>query len=131
MQGLAFCGGLCHAGVGLAEERLVKRVAETLAGLGHLFLDLLVVFGDMVFNEHVGTVTFLRVAVVDQGVVERIDVARCLPDGGVHEDCRVDAHDILVEQGHGLPPVAFDIVLKFHTVLTVVIDCRKAVVDFT
>jgi len=58
-------------------------------------------------------------------------VAGSLPDGGVHEDGRVDAHDVLVEQSHRLPPVLFDIIFEFNAELTVVIDCAQSVIDFT
>jgi len=36
-----------------------------------------------------------------------------------------------MEEGHGVPPVAFDIVFKFYAVLAVVVYGREAVVNFT
>ena len=48
----------------------------------------------------------------------------------MHEDGRVDAHDILVEKRHSFPPVAFDVVFQFYAVLVVIVDGSEAVVDF-
>ncbi len=119
---------LQYARVGLAEHSLVERLAETLSGLGHLLVNLLVEFGNLVLYQHVGAVALLAVAVVYKRIVERVHVARCLPDGGVHEDGRVDAHDVVVKHGHCLPPVTLDVVLEFHTVLAVVVHSRQTVV---
>ena len=120
-----------NAWVGLAEHRLVEAVAKAFLGFSHLFVHLFLKLGKLVLDEHIGTVTFLAVAVVDQGVVESIDVATGLPDGWVHEHRRVDSHDILVQQRHGFPPIALDVVFQLHTVLSVVIDCAQAVVNLT
>ena len=120
-----------HAGIGLAEHRLVELVTEALGSLLAFLVDLLLDLGDLVLDEHVGAVALLAVAVVNQGVVERVHMARSLPDGGVHEDGAVDAHDVLVQQGHCLPPVALDIVFQFHAVLSIIIDSTEAVIDFT
>jgi len=49
----------------------------------------------------------------------------------VHEDGGVDAHDVLVEQHHALPPVLLDVVLQLYAVLAVVIDSTQAIVDIT
>ena len=51
------------------------------------------------------------------------------PDCGVHENGGIDADDVVVEHGHGLPPVAFYVVLEFHTVLGVVIHGAQAVIN--
>ena len=120
---------LRHAGRGLAVLRLVERLAETLAGLLDLLLHLLVLFGDPLLDEHVGAVALLRIPVVDQRVVERRHVARSLPGFGMHENGGVDAHDVLMQLDHRIPPVALDIVLQLHAVLPVVIDGGQTVVD--
>lgn len=49
----------------------------------------------------------------------------------MHEDCGVDADDVVVEHRHRLPPIALDIVFQLHAVLTVVVDGGETVVDFT
>ena len=120
-----------HAGIGLAEHRLVKLVAEALGGLLAFLVHLLLDLGNLVLDEHVGAVALLAVAVVNQGIVECVHVARSLPDGRVHEDGAVDAHDVLVQQRHGLPPVALDIVFQLYAVLCIVIHSAQAVIDFT
>ena len=121
---------LKHTAIGGEELSLVESLFEALAPLCNLLGDLVVEFGDMVFDEHVGAVALLRVAVVDQRIVESVDMAAGFPDCGVHEDSRVDADDILVEQRHRFPPIAFDIILEFDAVLAVVVDGGEAVVDF-
>ena len=111
-----------YTGVGLAEHRLVEALAETLCGFCYLLVDFLVELRDFILNEDIGAITLFGILVVNQGVVERVNMARGLPDGRVHEDSRVDANDVVVEHGHSLPPIAFDIVLQLHAVLTVVIN---------
>ena len=49
---------------------------------------------------------------------------------GVHENGRVDAHYVVVEHGHGLPPESFEVVFEFDAVLAVVVHGLKAVVNF-
>ena len=119
-----------YAGVGLTEHCFVKAVAKAFGGFLDFFVNLVVVFGYLVFDEHVGAIAFLGVAVVYQGIVEGVHVSGSLPDGRVHENGRIQAHDVLVEQGHRFPPVAFYIILKFDAVLAVVVHCGEAVVNF-
>ncbi len=128
MQGVAFALVFEHVRVGLAEHGFVEALAEAFAGLGHFLVYLLVEFGYGVFDEHVGAIAFLGILVVDEGVVESVYVARCLPDGGVHEDGGVNAHDVVVEHGHCFPPVSFDVVFEFYAVLAVVVHGREAVI---
>ena len=129
MQCVALLLGFLHALAGLHIFCLVERVTETLASLLNLFLNLLVVFGNLVLNQHVGTIALLTVAVVDEGIVESIHVARGLPDGGVHKNGAVNTHDILVQQNHRLPPILLNVVFQLHTVLTVVINSTQSIVD--
>ena len=49
----------------------------------------------------------------------------------MHEDGAVDADDVLVQQGHRLPPVTLDIVFQLNAVLCIVINRAQAVIDFT
>ena len=122
-------GRLGDAGRRGAVFLLVERLAEALAGLFDLLFDLLVLFGDPLLDEYVGAVTFLRILVVDQRIVEGRNVSRSLPCAGVHEDRGVDAHDVFVELDHRIPPVALDVVLQLDAVLTVVVDGAQTVVD--
>ena len=86
MESVALLLVLDYASVGSAELSLVEALAEALASLGNLLLNLLVVLCNLVFDENVGTVALLRVAVVDERVVESVYVSACLPDSRVHED---------------------------------------------
>ena len=130
MEVIALLHVLEHTGVGGAELGLVKVGAELLGSLGHLLVYLLVVLGDLVFYQIVGTIAFLAVAIVDERIVESVDMTRSLPHGGVHEDGCIDTHDIAVEQHHRFPPIFLYIVFQFHTVLTVVVNGCESVVDF-
>jgi hypothetical protein len=106
-----------------------KSFGEALAAFLDLLGDLILVLGDVLLQQHVGTVALFAVLVVDQRVVESIHVAAGLPHSGVHEDSGVQTHDVLVELGHGLPPVAADVVLQLNAVRAVVVGGAKAVVD--
>ena len=97
MESIALVLGLLHSLTRFHILFLVEGIAKTFACLGNLLLDFLVILGNLVFDEHVGAIALLRVAVVNQRVVECIHMSTCLPDGGVHEDSRVDAHDVLVQ----------------------------------
>ena len=123
-------GRLGDAGRRGAVFLLVERLAEALAGLLDLLLDFLILLGQPILDEHVGAVALLRVAVVDERVVEGAQVTRSLPRFGVHENRRVDADDVLVELDHRVPPVAFDIVFQLDAVLAVIVDSSQTVVDF-
>ena len=127
MQGVALGLMFEHARVRGAEFSLIKAVAEALGGLAYLLGNLLFVSCNLVFDEHIGAVSLLRIAVVYQRIVEGIDVARGLPHRGVHEDSGIDAHDIVVQQNHRVPPVLFNIVFKLHAIGAVVVDCRQSV----
>ena len=120
--------GLRHTGRRFAVFGLVEIGAETLAGLLDLLFDLLVLLGQPLLDQHVGTVAFLRILVVDQRVVERRDVSRSLPGLGVHEDRGVDADDVLVQFDHRIPPIALDVVLQLHAVLPVIVHGAESVV---
>ena len=120
---------LQHARVCLAELSLVERLTEAFARLLHLFVYLLLIFCYLILYEHVGAVAFLRVAVVYERVIESVDMSRRLPYCRVHEYSGVDAHDVLVQEHHALPPVFLDIVFQFNTVLSVVVYGCQTVVD--
>ena len=129
MESVALLLCLLHALAGGEILCFVKRVAEALACLSHLFLYLLVVLCYLVLYQHVCAVALLRVAVVDERVVESVHVSACLPYRWVHENGGVDAHDVLVQQHHALPPILLDVVLQFHTVLSVVVNGSQSIID--
>ena len=108
-------------GIGLAKLRLVEGIAELLGGLGHFLVDLLLDLRQVVLDQDIGTITLLRVLIIDQRVVERVDVARGFPDCRVHEDGGIDAHNVLVEQRHAVPPIFLDIIFQLHSILAVIV----------
>ena len=85
MQLVALCSVLKHARVCLTIKFLIKTLSEFLCSLCYFLVDFIVEFCDFVLDKHIGTIALLRVAVVDQRVVERIDVSGSLPDCRVHE----------------------------------------------
>ena len=131
MQFVAFGLVFDHAFVGGTELNFVKTVAETFGGFGHFLVDFIVVFGQLVFNENIGTVAFFGIFVVDQRVVECVHVTGCFPDGRMHENSGIEPHHVVIEQYHGVPPVFLDVVFEFHTHLSIVIDSRQAIVNLT
>ena len=74
MQCIALFLGFLHSLTGFQVLGLVERVAKALACLLDLLLNLLVIFCNLILNQDVSAITFLRVAVVNQGVVESIDM---------------------------------------------------------
>ena len=118
-----------HVGVGGAELCLVEGLAEALAALFHFLVDLFLYLPEEILDQHVGAVPLLGVLVVDQRVVEGAHVAGGLPDAGVHEDAGINAHDVLVEAGHCVPPILLYVVFQLDAHLAIVIDSGQAVVD--
>jgi len=97
VQGIAFCLLFKHAGVGGTKLGFIEAVAKTLGGLFHFLGNFVVVFGQLIFYQHISPVAFLGVLVVNQGIVERIHVSGSLPDGRMHKNSRVDADHVFVE----------------------------------
>ena len=62
-------------------------------------------------------------------VAERRDVARRDPHLGVHQDARVETHDVVALLDHGPPPGALDVVLELHAERPVVPHGVDAAVD--
>ena len=131
MERIAFLLVFKHARVGCAELCLVKSLAEAFACLGHLFFYFFLIFGYLVFNENISAITFFGIAVVDQRIIEGINVSGSLPNGGMHKHCRINAHNIFVEQHHRLPPILLDVVFQFYAVLAVIVNGSQAVVNIT
>ena len=111
MEGVAARLMVDHALVCGAELRFIKGLAKAFARLSHLFFNLLFVFRNLIFDQDIGAVALFAIAVIDQRIVERINVARSLPYRRVHKDCGVDTYDIFVEQHHTLPPILLDVIL--------------------
>ena len=118
-----------HIGVCSPELGLVKGVSELLFALSHLFFNLFLDLAQVIFDEDIGPVALLGIFVVDEGVVEGSYVSGGLPDARVHENSGVNAHDILIQAGHGLPPIVFDVVFELDTHLAIVINGCQTVVN--
>ena len=77
----------------------------------------------MLFDKNISPVSFLGILVVDKRIVESVDMPGCFPDGGMHENCRIDAHYVVMQKHHAVPPVFLNVVLQFNTVLAIVVYC--------
>ncbi len=119
-----------HVGVGGAELLLVEGIAKLLAALGHFLLDFFLNLAQEILNQDIGSVTLLGILVVDERVVEGTHVAGSLPNAGMHENGGVDAHNILVQAGHGFPPVVLDVVFELYAHLAVVIHGSQTIINF-
>ena len=131
VQSIAFSLCLCNARRCFQIFSLVERIAKTLASFLYFLLNLFVVLGNLLFNQHVSTITLLGIAVVDEWIVESVHVSRCLPNRWVHENGGVNTHDILVKQYHALPPILFNVVFQFNAVLSVVVNGSQSIVNLT
>ena len=116
-------------GVGCTELLLVERVPEFLAALGHFLLYFLLNLTKVILNEDIGPVTLFGVLIVNEGVVEGTYVAGCFPNAGMHKDGAVNAHDVLIEAGHCLPPVVLDVVFELYAHLAIVIYSGQTVIN--
>ena len=59
MQSVTFSLVFENPGIGFTEHRLIKALAETFGSLSHFLINLLVDFGNLILDEHIGTITFL------------------------------------------------------------------------
>ena len=118
---VTFCLMLQYTSVGRTELSLIKRFAESLGSFRYFFIDFIVILSQLIFDQHVSTITFLRVFIVNQRVIECVYVSGSLPDSRMHKDGRVDTDNVLVQQHHAVPPVFLDVIFQFNAHLTVVI----------
>ncbi len=100
MEGIALLLMFKDAGVGLAELLLIESVTKLLGGFLYLLINFLIVFGNLILDEVISTIALLRVAVVDERIIESIHVTAGLPYGRVHEDGGINTDDVVVEQHH-------------------------------
>jgi len=109
---------------------VIKGIAKALLGLLHFFVVLLAVLLYHVLNQHIGTVAFLAVFVVNQRVVKSIHVTTGLPSSRVHKYGRVEPHDVFVQLHHGLPPKVLDVLFQLYTVWAIVVHGTQTVINF-
>jgi len=102
---------LNHTGVGLSEKLLIKTISKTLTRLFNLLFNFFLLLLNPLLNKRIGTVALLAVPVVNQRIVEGAGMPRCHPNLGVHENGRINPHNVLINPGHGFPPKATDVIL--------------------
>ncbi len=130
MYFLAFSHMFKHTWVGSHEFLLIESIAKLLSGLFNLLIYLFIVLSHQFLDKNVGTITLLRIAVINKRIIKRIYVSRSLPSGWMHENSGIDTHNISMQQTHEVPPVPFNIVFQFNAILTVIVNSAKAIVDF-
>ena len=59
VEGVAFGLDIKHTRIRFTEFGFVKSLTKAFSGFGHLFIDLLIIFGDLIFNEVIGPITLL------------------------------------------------------------------------
>ena len=111
-----------HPRVGCAIHRRIKSLTKSLGRFVHFLVDFLSDFLLMILEQHIRTITLLAVLVVDHRITKTIHVTAGLPHFGMHKNGRINPNDVLIELGHGFPPVLTQIIAQFNTVLTVIID---------
>ena len=76
----------------------------------------------MILEQHISAIALFAVLVVDHGITKPIHVTAGLPNLGVHKDGSINPNDVLIELGHGFPPVLTQIVAQFNAVLAVIVN---------
>jgi len=94
-------------------------------------IDIKRVFGDIVFNELIGSVTAAADLTVHQRIGEAGKVAGGFPGFRIHQNCGVETDVIGRFLDEFLPPCLFDVVFHFHAERTVVPRVGKTAVDLT
>ena len=79
----------------------------------------------------INPVSFLAVFIIDHRIVEIINVPAGLPCGWMHEDSRINTHNIFMHTGHAIPPIIPDIFFQFTAPLTIIIYCLQSIIYFT
>ena len=131
MKGVAFSLMLKDTAVCATELCLIESITEFLGSFSYLFIDLIIVFGKLIFDKHVCTITFFRIFIVNQRIVECINVSGSFPDSRMHKNSGVDADNIFVQQHHAIPPVFLYIIFEFNTHLTIVIHSSQSIINIT
>ena len=62
---------------------------------------------------------------VDTGKESEITMLYCADNNHVF----VGAENILIEFNHRIPPITLDVILKFNTILTIIVDCSESIVN--
>ena len=109
-----------HTRIRLTEHLLIKIFKTTLRLL-YFFRNLRIYFRDIILDQNIRTVTFFRILIIDQRIIERIYVSRSFPGSWMHKNRRIDTHDIFIQLHHRLPPVVAEILLQLSAHLTIIV----------
>ncbi|VBB40800.1 putative Predicted transcriptional regulator [uncultured Spirochaetota bacterium] len=110
--------------VGLEHEVELAGIGQLAAAIGTFFAR------QLVLVDLVGPESGFAFLAIHQGVGEVLHVPRGFPDPGMHEDSRVQAHYVVVELGHFLPPKPRYAVFELDSHRSVVPGPCLASVDF-
>ena len=102
---------LQYTRIRLTEFSLIESVTEFLCGFRHFLIYFLLDLAQMVLDQNVRTVTFLRVLVIDQRIIKSVNMAGSFPDSRVHKNSGINTHYILMQQSHAIPPIFLYIIL--------------------
>ena len=79
--------------------------------------------------EVIGAKAVLADLAIDHDVVKSIDVSRGLPDHRMHDDRRVEGHDVVAQLDGVAPPGAFDVLLEHGSQRSIIPEAVDAAVD--
>ncbi len=131
MHVVPFRQGFQYPRIGFAELLFIKRIAKPFGRFTDLLFNLLIQFSQILFDKHVGAITFFTILVINQRIIKSIDMPRRFPNSGVHKDRGIQPNHIIMEANHRVPPILFDIVLELHPHRAVIVNSRQAIIYFT
>src|SRR5574344_43768 len=70
MNLINFCLLTKHIWISLTELGLIKRITKPLATFLNFLIHLLLKFGNIILNQHICTISFLRILIVNQRIIE-------------------------------------------------------------
>ena len=85
-----------HTRVCSHEFFLIESIAKLLSSFFNLLIYLFIVLSHQFLDKNIGTITLLRIAVINKRVIKRIYVSRSLPSGRMHENSGIDTYNISV-----------------------------------
>ena len=129
MHSFSFGSNFEHTTIGSSEHRFIE-IFETFFCFFYLFVNFFILFRQKLFNKYISAVTFFRIFIVNQRVAKCIHVTTCLPGSRVHQNSRIEAHNVFMHLHHGLPPVFLDIVFQQCAVWTVIVNSTQSIINF-
>ena len=124
----------------LIHDNIIEIFAEPFSGAGTVetflkFVGLRVIplgadSQNVLFNQHIGAIPFLRLFVIDHRVVKPLHMTTRLPHLWMHKNSGIDPDDIVVILSHRFPPVALNIPFELYPQRTIIVNGAESAIDF-